>query len=96
MISAVIASIAGITLVAQVSSASPDLGPPYLLTAFAAAFLGSSQLRGGRFNAFGTLLAVVLLGTGQGRTRFGQRSGLGLIGFHRCSSIGCPCPAFSA
>ncbi|OYD66963.1 ABC transporter permease [Rhodococcus sp. OK302] len=71
MISAVIAGIAGITLVAQVSSASPDLGPPYLLTAFAAAFLGSSQLRGGRFNAFGTLLAVVLLGTGQ--------VGLGLV-----------------
>ncbi|MCZ4551447.1 ABC transporter permease [Gordonia rubripertincta] len=65
MISAVIAGIAGITLVAQVSSASPDLGPPYLLNAFAAAFLGSSQLRGGRFNAFGTLLAVILLGTGQ-------------------------------
>ncbi|MDV7133876.1 ABC transporter permease [Williamsia muralis] len=65
MISAVIAGVAGITLVAQVSSASPDLGPPYLLNAFAAAFLGSSQLRGGRFNAFGTLLAVVLLGTGQ-------------------------------
>ena len=32
--------------------------------AYAAAFLGASQLRPGRFNAWGTLIAVLLLGTG--------------------------------
>ena len=31
---------------------------------FAAAFLGATQLKHGRFNAFGTLIAVLLLGTG--------------------------------
>jgi ribose transport system permease protein len=67
----VIAAIAGILLVAQVNSSSPGIGAPYLLNAFAAAFLGASQLRGGRFNAWGTLLAILLLGTGQ--------VGLGLV-----------------
>jgi ribose transport system permease protein len=33
------------------------------LPAFAAAFLGATQLKPGRFTAWGTLLAVALLGT---------------------------------
>ena len=44
---------------------------PYLLDAFAAAFLGATQF-GGRFNAWGTVLAVLLLGTG--------KTGLVLVG----------------
>ena len=36
----------------------------YLLPAFAAAFLGATQLKNGRFNAWGTIIAVLLLGTG--------------------------------
>ena len=39
-------------------------GTPYLLPAFAAAFLGATQLKHGRFNAGGTIIAVLLLGTG--------------------------------
>jgi ribose transport system permease protein len=35
-----------------------------LLPAFAAAFLGSTQLKPGRFNVWGTLLAVYVLATG--------------------------------
>ena len=31
---------------------------------YAAAFVGATQLRAGRFNAWGTVLAVLLLGTG--------------------------------
>ena len=34
------------------------------LPAFAAAFLGATQLKHGRFNAWGTIIAVLLLGTG--------------------------------
>ena len=37
---------------------------PYLLPAFAAVFLGATQLKNGRFNAGGTIIAVLLLGTG--------------------------------
>jgi ribose transport system permease protein len=64
MISATIAGFAGIVLASVIESGSPSAGIPYLLPAFAAAFLGATQLRGGRFNAFGTLIAVLLLGTG--------------------------------
>jgi ribose transport system permease protein len=63
IVSAVVAAIAGVLLASQVSSGSPGIGPPYLLNAFAAAFLGATQF-GGRFNAWGTVLAVILLGTG--------------------------------
>jgi len=63
IVSGVVAAIAGVLLASQVSSGSPDIGPPYLLDAFAAAFLGATQF-GGRFNAWGTVLAVILLGTG--------------------------------
>lgn len=64
LVSAFIAGIAGIVLASNLSSGAPDSGTPYLLPAFAAAFLGATQFRGGRFNPWGTLLAVLLLGTG--------------------------------
>jgi len=62
--SGVFAGFAGALLTAKLSSATPELGPPYLLPAFAAAFLGSTQLKPGRFNVWGTLLAIFLLATG--------------------------------
>lgn len=61
----VIASIAGMALAGSVSSASPGAGAPYLLPSFAAVFLGSTQFRDLRFNAWGTIVAVFMLGTGQ-------------------------------
>jgi len=64
IISAFIAGIAGIALSSIIDSGSPTAGVSYLLPAFAAAFLGATQLRHGRFNAWGTLIAVMLLGTG--------------------------------
>lgn len=71
IVSGAVAGVAGILLASQVSSGSPDIGPPYLLDAFAAAFLGATQF-GGRFNAWGTVIAVLLLGTG--------KAGLVLVG----------------
>jgi len=62
--SAVVGGVAGIVLASIIGSGDPSAGPPYLLPAFAAAFLGATQLRGGRFNAPGTLIAILLLGTG--------------------------------
>jgi ribose transport system permease protein len=62
--SALIGGVAGIVLTSVIGSGDPSAGPPYLLPAFAAAFLGATQLRGGRFNAPGTLIAILLLGTG--------------------------------
>jgi ribose transport system permease protein len=64
VVSGTVAGVGGVLLASQVSSGSPDIGPPYLLDAFAAAFLGATQF-GGRFNAWGTVIAVLLLGTGK-------------------------------
>ncbi|HEY1510161.1 MAG TPA: ABC transporter permease [Solirubrobacteraceae bacterium] len=62
--SALIASITGVIFLATVGSASPDSGSPYLLPAFAGAFLGATQIKPGRANVPGTLIAVYLLATG--------------------------------
>ncbi len=64
MASAGIAGLAGILATAQIGAGSPATGPNYLLPAFAAAFLGATQFRNGRFNSWGTVVAVLLLGTG--------------------------------
>ena len=58
------ASVAGILLASQTVSISPSVGANYLLPAYAAAFLGSTQIKPGRFNVWGTVLALAMLGTG--------------------------------
>jgi ribose transport system permease protein len=70
--SSVLGSLAGLVLVSSLGSGAPTAGNSYLLPAFAALFLGATQFQPGRFNPWGTLLAVVLLGT--------LTTGLGLIG----------------
>jgi len=62
--SAIVAGFAGIVVAARVSAGDPTAGPAYLIPAFSAAFLGATQLRGGRFNPYGTVIAVLLIGTG--------------------------------
>jgi ribose transport system permease protein len=62
--SGTLAGATGIVLASILGSGSPTAGTPYLLPAFAAAFLGATQLKNGRFNAWGTIIAVLLLGTG--------------------------------
>jgi ribose transport system permease protein len=64
VVSGLMASVAGLLVSARVGSVSPTLGPPYLLPAFAACFLGATQIRPGRFNVWGTVLALILLATG--------------------------------
>ncbi|MGQ4600698.1 ABC transporter permease subunit [Nocardia sp. R6R-6] len=64
IVSATVAGWAGTALASVLSSGSPTAGTPYLLPAFAAAFLGATQLKMGRFNAWGTVVAVIVLGTG--------------------------------
>ncbi|HEY4701848.1 MAG TPA: hypothetical protein VIH64_08165, partial [Streptosporangiaceae bacterium] len=59
-------TIAGIAGVAFASLLGPSLtfGPSLLLPAFAAAFLGSTQLQPGRFNVWGSVIAIYVLATG--------------------------------
>lgn len=62
--SSTLASFAGIALASRIGSADPTVGPEYLIPAFSAAFVGASQFRGGRFNPWGTVVAVLMIGTG--------------------------------
>jgi ribose transport system permease protein len=64
MLSALLAGIAGVILTAKLGTAPPTVGPPYLLPAFASAFLGSTQVKAGRVNVLGTIVAVYLLAIG--------------------------------
>lgn len=64
IICAVIAGIAGILFTSRIGSAAPGTGDGYLLPAFAGALLGATQVRPGRVNILGTLIAVYLLATG--------------------------------
>jgi ribose transport system permease protein len=72
VVGALVAGITGIVLASSIGAGSPTAGTPYLLSAFAAVFLGATQLKQGRFNAWGTIIAILLLGTGI--------TGLGLAG----------------
>jgi len=63
IISGTIAAVAGV-FYSSLSGPSLTFGGALLLPAFAAAFLGSTQLKPGRFNVWGTLIAVYVLATG--------------------------------
>ncbi len=58
------AGLGGVLLTAKIGQVSSSLGPPYLLPTFAACFLGTTQVKVGRFNVWGTVLALYLLATG--------------------------------
>jgi ribose transport system permease protein len=64
IVSATLASMAGALVAARTGEVSSTIGAPYLLPAFSACFLGTTQLKPGRFNVWGTILALLLLGTG--------------------------------
>ena len=62
--SALLAAIIGVIYLSQVGVASLTAGPPYLLPALSAVFLGATQITPGRFNVLGTVVAVYVLATG--------------------------------
>jgi ribose transport system permease protein len=63
IISASLSGVAGV-LYCSLSGPSLTFGSALLLPAYAAAFLGSTQLKPGRFNIWGTIIAVYVLATG--------------------------------
>jgi ribose transport system permease protein len=64
LISSIAGAFGGIIVTGSLGAGDPSVGPDYLLPAFAAAFLGATQFKPGRFNVVGTLVAVYLLATG--------------------------------
>jgi ribose transport system permease protein len=59
-----IAGIAGVLLAGRNGSVDPNFAPGLLLPAFAGAFLGSTTITPGRFNPWGTFVAIYFLVTG--------------------------------
>lgn len=64
VISGVLAAFAGWLDLGRVGSASAGIGPSFLLPAIAAAFLGATTIKAGRFNVLGTGVAVALVAIG--------------------------------
>jgi ribose transport system permease protein len=60
-VSAIVCGLGGIIIASRLGSAQPELGPSFLLPAFASAFLGATTIRPGRYNAMGTAVAVYVI-----------------------------------
>lgn len=71
--SGIMGAIAGLLYTGTTGSANPSSGTALLLPAFAAAFLGATCIRPGRFNPWGSVVAVYFLVTGI--------NGLSVLGF---------------
>lgn len=64
VVSGGIAALGGVLYAGTLGGSDPTSGLSYLLPAFAAAFLGATAITPGRFNAWGTFIAVYFLATG--------------------------------
>ena len=61
VISGTAAALTGILLASRLGSGTASAGDSYLLTAFAAVFLGSATLRDGEFHVLGTLIGALII-----------------------------------
>jgi ribose transport system permease protein len=64
VVSGAVSAIAGVMYAGTTGAADPTSGMSLLLPAFAAAFLGATSITPGRFNSWGTFIAVYFLATG--------------------------------
>jgi ribose transport system permease protein len=64
VISGMCAALTGVLLASRLGSGTTSAGDSYLLTAFAAVFLGSATLRDGEFHILGTLVGALIIAIG--------------------------------
>jgi ribose transport system permease protein len=64
VVAGAVAGFAGVLQTSLVSSATPTVGPDFLLPAYAAAFLGATTIKRGMFNVWGTIVGVFVLAVG--------------------------------
>jgi len=83
VLSAASGALAGVMLVAMLGAAAPNAASPHLLTVIAAIILGGTSLQGGKGSVWGTLIAVLILGT--------LSNGLTLAGCHAWYCIAACC-----
>ena len=62
--SGLMVGLAGVLLAARLQVAQSSVGPEFLLPAFVGALLGATTVRPGRVNAWGTIIAVLVLAIG--------------------------------
>ena len=62
--SATVAAVAGVLYAGTAGAADPSSGATFLLPAYAAAFVGATSIVPGRFNPWGSIIAVYFLATG--------------------------------
>jgi ribose transport system permease protein len=62
--SGTVTAFAGIVLGAKLQVGQSNIGPEYLLPAFVGALLGSTSVKPGRVNVWGTIIAVLILAVG--------------------------------
>jgi ribose transport system permease protein len=80
VVSGVLYSVVGIMLVGTIGSADPTVGTQYLLPPLAGAFLGTTAVQVGRFNAVGTILGVYTLAIiSAGLLQFGASPWVGYV-----------------
>ena len=72
VVAALLCGFAGLMQIARSGGASPSVGPGFTLPALAAAFLSAAAIKPGRYNVWGTIVALLFLGT--------LNSGLNLAG----------------
>jgi len=73
VLSALLASIAGVLLTAMVASGNPNIGGSYFLDGLTVVFLGAMIIKAGQPNVIGTLIGVIILSTlGNGLTLMGE------------------------
>jgi ribose transport system permease protein len=63
-VSGLLSGVAGCLESAVIGSGNPTVGPDFLLPAFTTVFLGATAFTVGRYNVFGTLLAVFTIAVG--------------------------------
>jgi ribose transport system permease protein len=64
IVSGFVSALAGVVVVGTLGAFQASQAPSYLLPAFAAAFLGTTVVRPGRFNPWGSVIAIYFLITG--------------------------------
>ncbi len=64
VVSGMCAALTGVLLASRLGSGTASAGDGYLLTAFAAVFLGSATLRDGEFHVLGTFVGVLIIAFG--------------------------------
>jgi ribose transport system permease protein len=79
-----IAAVAGVLLAGQSGASDPSASASYLFPVFAAVFLGATTITPGRFNPWGTVVAVYFLTTGVTGMQL-----LGLVGWVENVFYGC-------